>query len=78
MSTKCQIRWITSTGKTTEDTNDAVAEARVHPHTVTMDDGSPYQVSASEWFPICREHLDRLERTASIRAIWETRPLTQE
>lgn len=53
----CAIQWIDSNGKPTPDTNEAIGSALCTTHYA---DGT---ITKSEAFPICRDHLARMQGT---------------
>jgi hypothetical protein len=61
----CEIQWIdVKTGRPTPDENEAVAMVRVKGHVENFRfgdvAGSAHYVPTSRWYPICSEHLKRL------------------
>jgi len=62
---KCQIKWIDEDGEPTPDTNDATMIAQYHKPIFAAHTGKivEYSSEIQESFPICNEHLKKVENS---------------
>lgn len=58
----CQIQWIDEQGNPTPDKREAVGVVYEIAHTWTMRDGTVLTTEQSPCYPICAEHLKRLDK----------------
>jgi hypothetical protein len=67
---KCKIRWIDDEGRPTPDNNEAVALCWVEAHD---DDiyGRIVHIEQSDVYPICADHLARLQHNGYRHWKWE-------
>lgn len=65
---KCKIQWIDQSGKPTPDENPAVNMIRTKER-IDQVDGRPFHVSMSPWYPVCAEHMKRMNEPGM--HIWE-------
>ena len=72
VKTTCRIQWIDDQGKPTPDSNPAVAIATRTAHPIIID-GRDCGSTDEQSFPICQEHLDRLN-DENYRG-WQVSPL---
>lgn len=59
--TTCKIRWINERGDPTDDTSVAIGRVMLPKRTQYIH-GRPVTSEATDWFPICAEHAEQLQK----------------